>query len=297
MNQKSEQQNDSLSLKTDELNERFTQRSDELQSILDGQLVDLGDDINSLETTTNQQFTTINNYVSVNQQNIESLQNSVNTLTESDGSIRELIEQEKVAREREDANLNDSLTQVFTYVSDGKNDVASAITDCGVDTASDATFQTMSDNIRLIYANAFREGMESVSSPAANIEYERHHHEGSSTAGTGCYTTPVYKKHTHNSSCYRACNSIIHVSVSTNRTGANGTWWYQCPACLWYKAGGSWSSGHEPDYPDEIRCEGQIQMCGKTAGYRYANEGIDYYDPGCGYNEGQILSAKIIFSN
>ena len=46
------------------------------------------------------------------------------------------------------------LDEVKTSVSNGKSLIASAITDKGVSTASDATFQTMSNNIRKINQNA-----------------------------------------------------------------------------------------------------------------------------------------------
>lgn len=44
-------------------------------------------------------------------------------------------------------NVQEAIDELFTSVSNGKELVASAITDKGVDTASDATFQTMADNI------------------------------------------------------------------------------------------------------------------------------------------------------
>lgn len=47
-------------------------------------------------------------------------------------------------------DLQDDMKEVFQSVSNGKALVASAITDMGVETASDATFQTMDENIRQI---------------------------------------------------------------------------------------------------------------------------------------------------
>lgn len=48
------------------------------------------------------------------------------------------------------ATLKDTLEQLFTSVDNGKDLIASAITDKGVDTEKDATFQQMADNIRKI---------------------------------------------------------------------------------------------------------------------------------------------------
>ena len=46
--------------------------------------------------------------------------------------------------------ITKELDKVFQSVSNGKKEVASAITDKGVPTEADATFQTMADNIRQI---------------------------------------------------------------------------------------------------------------------------------------------------
>ena len=42
------------------------------------------------------------------------------------------------------------LNEVFQSVSDGKSKIAAAITDKGINTAADATFNTMSENIKKI---------------------------------------------------------------------------------------------------------------------------------------------------
>ena len=44
------------------------------------------------------------------------------------------------------------MNEVFQYVSDGKSKIAAAITDKGITTAADATFQVMADNIAIIPA-------------------------------------------------------------------------------------------------------------------------------------------------
>ena len=46
--------------------------------------------------------------------------------------------------------VNTELAEVKQSVSNGKSLIASAITDKGIETLSDATFQTMADNIGLI---------------------------------------------------------------------------------------------------------------------------------------------------
>lgn len=55
-------------------------------------------------------------------------------------------------------NLNNTAQNLFTSVSNGKSQVASAITDKGISTASDATFETMANNIRNIPTDGGGEG-------------------------------------------------------------------------------------------------------------------------------------------
>lgn len=47
-------------------------------------------------------------------------------------------------------DVQDAITELFTSVSEGKSAIAAAITDKGVTTAADATFQTMADNVAAI---------------------------------------------------------------------------------------------------------------------------------------------------
>ena len=61
------------------------------------------------------------------------------TYTEDDGSKTTV--QDKISE------LNSNLDSCFQSVSSGKSLIASAITDKGVTTASDATFETMATNI------------------------------------------------------------------------------------------------------------------------------------------------------
>ena len=52
------------------------------------------------------------------------------------------------------ATIKERIDGVTENVTDGKQDIASAITDKGVSTSSSATFSTMADNIRAIEAGA-----------------------------------------------------------------------------------------------------------------------------------------------
>lgn len=56
----------------------------------------------------------------------------------------------------EATNVEEALLELFQYVSNGKEVIASAITDMGIDTLATATFQEMSNNIRKINSSAIQ---------------------------------------------------------------------------------------------------------------------------------------------
>ena len=61
------------------------------------------------------------------------------------------------------SSLENNMNEVFQSVSNGKTLVASAITDKGVETANDATFQTMADNIAQIKSDSAIQTLKSTS--------------------------------------------------------------------------------------------------------------------------------------
>lgn len=66
-------------------------------------------------------------------------------------------------------NINDGMNELFISVSNGKAIVAAAITGKGVETASDASFKTMADNINAILT--FTEGTAGGTATAQDIMY------------------------------------------------------------------------------------------------------------------------------
>lgn len=65
-------------------------------------------------------------------------------------SVLETNKTDKIYVDQQISNINTELAEVKQSVSNGKSLIASAITDKGIKTLSDATFQTMADNIGLI---------------------------------------------------------------------------------------------------------------------------------------------------
>lgn len=67
-------------------------------------------------------------------------------------------------------NVQDAIQQLFQSVSEGKALISSAITDKGVETEADATFQTMDENIRAIPAGGLPEDVYTITLTASEPE-------------------------------------------------------------------------------------------------------------------------------
>jgi len=69
------------------------------------------------------------------------------------------------------ANVQEKFNQLFQSASDGKSLIASTITGLGVNTASDATYQVMSNNIKILATNKYNEGYNVGYNTGYNIGY------------------------------------------------------------------------------------------------------------------------------
>ena len=109
-----------------------------------------------------------------------------------------------------------------------------------------------------------------------------HKHIGDATNGGGCYATPVYKVHTHISSCYstQTVQSTCQCGAYDGRYLSNGA--FVCMTCG--------HSGHGPGgiCGASISSTQTIIVCGKTQGQRYESEGIEIYSLNCGKTETTI---------
>lgn len=81
------------------------------------------------------------------------------------------------------SDVSSRISECFQYVSSGKTKLASTLTDKGINTAADASFEIIDNNIRDLYAKAFQYGADSVSGAATDVVYSYHNHED------GCYST------------------------------------------------------------------------------------------------------------
>lgn len=204
------------------------------------------------------------------------------------GDKGEDVDNSELERLRSDVDkLDENLQEVFQSVSNGKKLIASAITDKGITTEPDATYQVMHDNILTLanqqYQSGYADGLGKIDN--AKITYEKHFHSGSPTTGGGCYT--IENEHHHTSACYGVCDGTwIKDTNSWGDKDGNGDRRYRgkCSKCGLTAADYSpWST-----YPAGMGSTHQsaIPTCGKT-------EGEKTYSLGCGYTEGQILSATI----
>lgn len=225
--------------------------------------------------------------------------------------------------------LNERLESVFRYVSDGKKLLASALLTKGVSCREDATFSEIYQSILAIP----QEVVIGVQEIPGIVSYEYHYHidgegnqihaekvnasggcftapayhvhEGSSVSGDGCYTQPVYRYHAHSDSCYtygivHSCYVIHTDSHGTDDIGRNWyTWTYSCGATV---------SGTSGDGYHGHTTYGNVLTCGKStstvAGIAYYTPGcgkttntIEGYAPACGFCDGQIIGAHIVYDN
>lgn len=129
------------------------------------------------------------------------------------------------------------------------------------------------------YNQGYTDGMNDALS-GADISYTYHVHSGSS-AGSGCYTEPIY--HVHTSGCYvdRQCDCI---GYSQGEFGGNhevdGWPIYSCLNCP-----------HANYRHGSGKCSAVTSAlnCGKTEAT------VEGYDLGCGKTESTIESATIVF--
>lgn len=190
----------------------ITNLQKELNQNLSDMDVNINDQLYQMNTNLNQKY--------------DNLTNIVNT---GDEGLRSYLENGF-------SLVGQKLDAVFTYVSDGKKMLASALLTKGVDCRPDATFGEIADAI-LSIPQSIVIGTQQI---PGEITYEYHHHkDGHGTltpservsvgARGGCFNTPIYHVHTgdyrngggcytvpvihnHASSCYQTIRKVRQIT-------------------------------------------------------------------------------------
>ena len=106
-----------------------------------------------LETITknlSDRLTDLENGLNVNATEVQEINTQLQSKTQEISSINEQLE----TKAQEIISINTQIQDLFQSVSNGKSLIASAITDKGVTTSENDTFETMAENILLINTNS-----------------------------------------------------------------------------------------------------------------------------------------------
>ena len=180
--------------------------------------------------------------------------------------------------------LKQNLNQVFTSVSNGKTGLASALLTKGVSADDDATFAELKDAVLRIPQKLVI-GVQEV---PGTITYHYHYHADASGENPhtetspvqgGCYTVPKYHVHSEDAGCYTIRRYHEHND--------------SCPGhSVWV----DWVPNQEPYWGWVYECNDQpINAAEKVLSCSKSTATIDYYGVSCGWVDGQITGAEIIY--
>ena len=180
--------------------------------------------------------------------------------------------------------LKQNLNQVFTSVSNGKTGLASALLTKGVSADDDATFAELKDAVLRIPQKLVI-GVQEV---PGTITYHYHYHADASGENPhtetspvqgGCYTVPKYHVHSEDAGCYMIRRYHEHND--------------SCPGhSVWV----DWVPNQEPYWGWVYECNDQpINAAEKVLSCSKSTATIDYYGVSCGWVDGQITGAEIIY--
>ncbi|MDO4293510.1 MAG: hypothetical protein Q4C65_09835 [Eubacteriales bacterium] len=177
--------------------------------------------------------------------------------------------------------MKQELNQVFTSVSNGKKELASALLTKGVTAKEDATFAQIRDAILKIDQKLVI-GVQEI---PGTISYQYHYHtnaagetvhEEKSLSEGGCFTNVYRHYHSVGEGCYRT------VSYHEHNDGCDGY-----PIWVDWDGEGYWGYIYTcGDPPNASRRE---LNCSRPEG------AVEYYTPGCGLSDGQIIGAQIVY--
>lgn len=303
----------------EELQGILEEMSTEMETLLTEQFTEMLNTLTEMETTYLSTMEEYHNQTTANFQNMNThISNQFDTMDtnllnqyESLSNIVTLGDSDiKTYLESMYGDLKEELSQVFTFVSNGKKLLASALLTKGVECEEDAAFAEIYQSI-LNIKQTLVIGVEKI---PGTIEYDYHYHADG--AGNlphtltievammgGCYTTPVYHAHTGSSGGGGGCYSVAHTGYKT--VGCGG--------------GNAVNGPHGPDSSGQTYWVGNCSNCGgrvasyggpgwaacgntSTVAYTYYTLGcgmntstIVAYSPSCGLADGQMVGAHIVY--
>lgn len=282
----------------DQLNKSYTASFDSLKS-------EMANNFQNIDSGINEQFHILNNNLD-NQ--YESLSVIVNN---SDDTLRQYLENSFTG-------IDSKLQSVFTYVSDGKRLLASALLTKGVSCREDATFMEIYQAI----LNIPQQTVIGVEKLPGTISYEYHYHTdangsnphaervsgvggcytipiyhvhmGNSSSNGGCYIVPVF--HSHDSGCYREVSSQEY-GCYTIRSWDTSDGDYEGHDYKYYEMScGQTIHGTNSSHSHSVlSCSRGGEIVGYSLGCGKNGNTVEGYRPGCGLSDGQIIKAHIVY--
>ena len=245
--------------------------------------------------------------------------------------------------------LISKLNEVFTYVSNGKKNLVSALLTKNISIKEDASFEEIKQAILSIPQKI----VIGVEETPGNISYEYHYHVNSTgqtphteqtSENGGCYTSPVYHTHTgsykNGGGCYTVPLNHSHTSncytVTKHETKVISYWFtgkgtghpccsdahgqnmalykytdniyqdgklissqtyerelgYSCGLCIARKA----TEKNAVSTISTIICGYSEGLNGYELGCGKTTDTVIAYIPGCGFADGQIIGAHIVYN-
>lgn len=220
----------------------------------------------------------VQNSLTLLEQNFAKHMNELNQMSdEGTGALKAYMSELNEA-------LKQNLNQVFTSVSNGKTGLASALLTKGVSADDDATFAELKDAVLRIPQKLVI-GVQEV---PGTITYHYHYHADASGENPhtetgpvqgGCYTVPKHHVHSEDAGCYTIRRYHEHND--------------SCPGhSVWV----DWVPNQEPYWGWVYECNDQpINAAEKVLSCSKSTATIDYYGVSCGWVDGQITGAEIIY--
>ncbi|MCR5156998.1 MAG: hypothetical protein K6C96_09985 [Butyrivibrio sp.] len=253
----------------------------------------------------------VNNEVSNVNNGIAGVNNEITNVNSEIVGVKGDLTELKSYIGTEMGSVNKQLKEVFTYVSDGKKLVASALLTKGIKVREDATFAEIAAGIMEFESEYTLPGGEIP----GEVEYTYHYHTDASGAECddelvgedrkgGCYTKEVH--HVHDRDCYETeivyyydtNKDVVMVSYEGDYYTGEAFYKFHCNFCG--KTYVSTGSGHVEKTTSLNQVKNRNGVLKKSEEKKtkicaYEDDELEGYATSCGYIHGQVTGAKLKF--